>query len=969
MSCPNFKKVRARVFSRSFVQLLLLAMTAISTLLVTGVSAAQKSENAIVSIDVQNQADATTVKLVTKDPVGYRYTVYDSFDPVRVVVDFPGMDVSEVKKVIPVKNGPVQEVKVSSFDLTSGKLGRVEMLLSSAAKYQVDLEGKDFQVKFDKGSGSSAPATATAVTPKKAEPQAVASAGASTKAVAAPVPSEKFSAAASRTAPAAAAVPAAQKNATAPAPDAKPQAVAKVEPKSAAVAAVPAPKAPQAAASDSASHWLEAVQVKPGEAVLRNTGEVGKYQYFTLGSPPRLVVDLYGKQPRFKERTFAASEGFKKVRIGTYADKTRLVFDASGKALPAFKVTPENNDLVVSWGKKTAPAATPAVAAAVEPAAATTEDTAQPVKIEAVDFDVKDGKSLVSVALSAPAKVIPATASGTTVGFGIKDATISRSLRRTLDASAFPSAVKRVTPYTVLVGNSQDVRFAVELKGMTDYSLQEEGKSVVLSIDNKGYENHAAPESEVVAVPVPETPAKPAAAQSTPSTEVQETPKATVASSTPTAVKEAAVATPAATAQPPSGVIGGTPAHKYTGQKITLVFDDADIRNILQLIAEVSNLNIIASDDVKGTITLRLVDVPWDQALALILDIKDLGMVRQGNVVRIMPREKLQAMEEARLNASRTREKLEDLETALITVNYADLGSIAKQVQGQLTQGRDGVSISEDARNKLLIIKDIPSNLAKIKALIKKLDTPERQVMIEARIVEATSSFSRDLGVHWGFSSEGEKRDSQLLNNQFSIGAGGSFLISPPDPGSILQATGMGAGISFGTVGSTTLDLVLSALEASGKGKVISTPRISTLNGGTAKISQGTKIPYQSSGPDGPKTEFVDANLELNVTPVINPDNSMILDIKATNSSVGSTVSTGSGSAPAIDTREATTKLLVRDGQTTVIGGIFVETESSNEAGVPWLQHIPLLGYLFKSTNKSNQRAELLIFITPRIIN
>ena len=366
---------------------------------------------------------------------------------------------------------------------------------------------------------------------------------------------------------------------------------------------------------------------------------------------------------------------------------------------------------------------------------------------------------------------------------------------------------------------------------------------------------------------------------------------------------------------------------------------------------------------------MRLVDVPWDQALALILDIKDLGMVRQGNVVRILPREKLQAMEEARLNASRTREKLEDLETELITVNYADLGGVAKHVKEVLTKDRNGVSVSEDARNKQLIVRDIPSNLIKIKELIKKLDTPERQVMIEARIVEATSSFSRDLGVHWGFSSEGEKRQSQFLNNQFNIGLGGSFLISPPAAGSILSGAGMGAGISFGKVGSTSLDLVISALEASGKGKVISSPRISTLNGGQAKISQGTKIPYQSSGPDGPKTEFVDANLELNVTPIINPDNSMILDIKATNSSVGSTVNTGTGGCPSIDTREATTKLLVRDGETTVIGGIFVESDSSSDAGVPWLSKIPLIGNLFKSTNKSNQRAELLIFITPRIVN
>jgi type IV pilus assembly protein PilQ len=276
--------------------------------------------------------------------------------------------------------------------------------------------------------------------------------------------------------------------------------------------------------------------------------------------------------------------------------------------------------------------------------------------------------------------------------------------------------------------------------------------------------------------------------------------------------------------------------------------------------------------------------------------------------------------------------------------------------------------ITEDNRNKQLIITDVPSVIQEARRLVAILDTPERQVIIEARIVEASSTFGRDLGVKWGISRIDPGGDPSRLN----VGLGGSFLIAPPTVGNVLGGAGMGAGITFGQVGidSTVLDLRISALESSGHGKVISTPRVATLNGGQATISQGTKIPYQSSGSDGlPKTEFVDANLQLTVTPVINPDNSIILDINATNSSLGSTVSTGGGSAPAIDTKEAKTKLLVRDGETTVIGGVFVETDNYSTAGVPLLMRIPILGHLFKSTNVSTTRSELLIFITPRIVN
>ncbi|PLX89114.1 MAG: hypothetical protein C0619_11700 [Desulfuromonas sp.] len=395
------------------------------------------------------------------------------------------------------------------------------------------------------------------------------------------------------------------------------------------------------------------------------------------------------------------------------------------------------------------------------------------------------------------------------------------------------------------------------------------------------------------------------------------------------------------------------------------MFDNANVKNILQLIAEVSDQNIIASDEVKGNVTLRLIDVPWDQALALVLDITGLGMVQEGNVVRVLPKETLRAMKNAELTAATTAEKLEPLETEIVPVNYADLGSVSGPAQDLLS---DRGKITNDQRNKALVITDVPARIEKIKELVQLLDTPERQVMIEARIVEVNSSYSQDLGVNWGLSDENDRSGGQS-DRTLDAGAGGSFLIGLPAAGGVATTPGLGVGMTFGDVlvDNTVLSMRISALEAAGNAKVVSTPRVTTLNGETALISQGTTIPYQSSGDDGlPKTEFVNAELKLEVTPVINPDGSVILEILATNDSPSLTG--GTSDAPQIDTKKAETKVMVMDGNTTVIGGIFVENDSQSNSGVPLLKEIPILGNLFKSRAKANTKAELMIFITPRII-
>lgn len=689
---------------------------------------------------------------------------------------------------------------------------------------------------------------------------------------------------------------------------------------------------------------IGAVQVLPGKVALVADGDVEKFRYFSLDNPSRFVVDLYNVNAGFGVRTFSLSDGFSKMRVGAYKDKLRFVLDGSNGKLPDTSVVKQGNEIAISWGKQ----APVSIAVPVEPVVQKVA-AGKPVSVDAVDFRSNQGQSILTVALSGAAKIYPPERHGEIVRFGIGNANISRSLRRSIDASAFPSAVRLITPYITRKDSKQDVWFAIEFKGQVAYALRQEGNRLMFVVDDGPFAEAAPAPLEQQVVPVASY-----GAPSVPQAGMEITPVVTDDGTFE------GFAVPAMRLSSPAD----KPA--YTGQKVTLVFDDANIRNILQLIAEVSNLNIIAGDDVKGTVTLRLVEVPWDQALDLIMDIKDLGMLREGNVVRVMPRETIRKMQEERFKAARTQEELEDLITETLSVSYTDIKTVADQISKRKT---DRGKIIEDTRNKRIIVTDVPSVVAEIRTLVALLDVPVKQVLIEARIVEASATFARDLGVKWGFSYAA---DPSVDGNDGSIGLGGSYLLTAPTAGNVASAAGLASGLTLGKVGvdKAVLDLRISALENSGQGRIISTPRVTTLNGEEAEISQGTEIPYQSLGSDGQaKTEFKKAELSLKVTPEINPDGSVILEIEAKNDSRGANVSTGSGQAPAIDTKKAETTVLVQDGETTVIGGIFILDKQESDAGVPWLKDIPLLGYLFKSKSVSEERRELLVFITPRILD
>ncbi len=427
---------------------------------------------------------------------------------------------------------------------------------------------------------------------------------------------------------------------------------------------------------------------------------------------------------------------------------------------------------------------------------------------------------------------------------------------------------------------------------------------------------------------------------------------------------------------------------KYVGRRIDLDFKDADIHNILRLISEVGEVNVVTADNVQGRVTIRMLNVPWDQALEVILQAKGLGMVRKDNLIRVAPVEQLEKEREAAIARQRQQAELAPLETRLVPVSYADASDISPRVR-ELLSARGTVSV--DTRTNMMIVRDIVEQLDNIEQLVRVLDTQTPQVLIEARLVEASSQYSRDIGIQWG----GDAVFTSQTGNPTGIGfpsditvAGGvptgeaqtaglnpygdsasqpNFLVNLP------AVTGAGSGGALGlTLGSLSgnfnLNVRLSAAESMGTVRIISSPRVLTLDNKEANIKQGTLIPFSTVSAQGTQVQFQEATLSLTVTPHVTADGSVSMKVTVTRDEpdFGRVSDTGE---PTILKRDATTELLVPDGNTAVIGGIYTRNTGRNVAQVPFFGDIPVLGVLFKSKSFREDRNELLIFITPRIVN
>jgi type IV pilus assembly protein PilQ len=431
---------------------------------------------------------------------------------------------------------------------------------------------------------------------------------------------------------------------------------------------------------------------------------------------------------------------------------------------------------------------------------------------------------------------------------------------------------------------------------------------------------------------------------------------------------------------------------EYTGERLTLNFQDIETRAVLQLLADTSNLNIVVSDTVQGNVTLRLQNVPWDQALDILLTTKGLDMRRNGSVIIVAPAEEIAARERAELAALQDLQTLEPLRSEFIQVNYAKAGDLATLIgsSGQNPLISDRGSVAIDERTNTLLVQDTSDRLANIRRLVTTLDIPVRQVQIESRIVIVNDDYSRELGVRFGSTIVKENSSDGLVSltgsstgSDVIVGSGldnlnttgTPFPVAVPSINDRLNvnvpvANPVGA-IALAILDSDYLiDLELSALQAEGKGDIISAPRIVTANQREASIEQGVEIPYQESSSSGATTtQFRPAVLSLTVTPQVTPDDRIIMDLLVTKDSVGELVASATGGfVPSIDTRSVSTQVLVNDGETVVLGGIY-ETESRETVNkVPFLGDVPGLGVLFRARTQVNNKAELLIFVTPKIL-
>jgi type IV pilus assembly protein PilQ len=432
---------------------------------------------------------------------------------------------------------------------------------------------------------------------------------------------------------------------------------------------------------------------------------------------------------------------------------------------------------------------------------------------------------------------------------------------------------------------------------------------------------------------------------------------------------------------------------EYTGERLTLNFQDIDVRSVLQLLADTSGQNIVVSDSVAGNLTLRLQNVPWDQALDIVLRTKGLDKRRQDNVIIIGPTEELANREKAELAARREVQELSPVRSEYLQVNYAKVTDLSKLIKSG--SGKDSMlsprgTISIDERTNTLLVQDTAEKLADIRRLVQTLDVPVKQVLIEARIVIVNDTFERDLGARFGITSAQQNGNNGLLavtgngvgadtltGSAANNLAGGKpiFPVTAPILNNRYQVN-LPVANPAGTIGisllhgANLLDLELSAAQNEGRGEVISSPRVITANQKAATIMQGVEIPYQESASSGATTtQFKKAVLSLKVTPLITPDNRVILDLDVNDDSVGQLVQSATGgSVPSIDTREILTQVLVNDGQTVVLGGILETTKTTSTNKVPYLGDIPVLGHLFKTTTDVNNKKELLIFITPKIL-
>ncbi len=675
------------------------------------------------------------------------------------------------------------------------------------------------------------------------------------------------------------------------------------------------------------------VQSLPGQRVelqLILSGTAPEPLAFTIDDPARIALDL-------PETTLGLSSRRRDVNLGPL--DTILTAEANGRtrvvlnldSMVPYDTRRSGNTIYITLGAERDDGSVTQFAGSAAPSAAQRSyASAGSRSIDAVDFRrTRDGGGRIMVTLSDPGTPVDIRQEGNRVVAVFKDTDLPAELMRRLDVMDFATPVTTVDT----LRTNLDTRIVITAEGKYEQLAYQSDNEFTIEIN-----------------PAPET---------------------TDESSLFSESKE------------------------YDGQRLTLNFQDIETRAVLQLLAETSGRNIVVSDTVQGNVTLRLRNVPWDQALDIVMTTKGLDMRQNGNVIIVAPAEEIAARETADLEARAAINELEPLYSEFLQVNYAkasDLAELISATEGQNSLLSDRGSVAIDERTNTLLVQDTAERLQDVRRLVRTLDVPIRQVLIESRIVVVSDDFSRSLGVRFGatafdqtspdgvtvISGTGTGTDTMIgsiLDNLADPANGTIFPIQLPDLNNRYNVN-VPISPAAGTFSIAVLeadylvDLELTALQTEGRAEIVSTPRVITANQKEARIEQGVEIPYQESASSGATTtQFKKAVLSLTVTPQITPDDNIIMDLRVSKDNVGELVASATGGfVPSIDTRAVETQVLVNDGQTVVLGGIYETTRRDTTNKVPFLGDIPGLGVLFRSTQKESNKAELLIFVTPRIL-
>jgi len=692
-----------------------------------------------------------------------------------------------------------------------------------------------------------------------------------------------------------------------------------------------------ASANAQESNRLQDIQVQslPGQRVelkLIMSGTAPEPLAFTIDNPARIALDLPNTTLGLTSRRRDVNMGPLDTVLTAEANgRTRVVLNLG--SMVAYEAKASGNTVTVTLGDgENYDAGTTQFASTVAPQPQSYASAGNGRSITSVDFRrTRDGGGRVIVNLSDPSTPVDIRQEGGRVVAVFKDTGLPAELQRRLDVMDFATPVTTVDT----LRTNLDTRIAISAEGKYEQLAYQSDNEFTIEVN-------PAPEEQ----------------------------------------------------QEGSSLFSET--REYEGQRLTLNFQDIETRAVLQLLAETSGRNIVVSDTVQGNVTLRLRNVPWDQALDIVMTTKGLDMRQNGNVIIVAPAEEIAARETADLEAKQAISELEPMYSEFLQVNYAkaaDLASLISADSGGNAMLSERGSIAVDARTNTLLVQDTAARLQDIRRLVSTLDVPIKQVLIESRIVVVNDDFSRDLGVRLGVtafnenstdgvtvvSGTGSGTDTMIgsaLDNLADPANGTIYPISVPQLGNrynvnvpIADAAGR---FALAILESDYLvDLELTALEAEGRGEIVSTPRVITANQKEAIIEQGVEIPYQQSASSGATTiQFKKAVLSLTVTPQITPDNNIIMDLYVHKDNVGDIISTGGigGTVPSIDTRAVQTQVLVSDGQTVVLGGIYETERRETVSKVPFLGDIPVVGNLFKSKKRVDNKAELLIFVTPRIL-